>query len=40
MVTRDEMIKMGMDPNGALEITDPATGRRGFRVAIEVFQGQ
>ncbi|KAF2727229.1 hypothetical protein EJ04DRAFT_393297, partial [Polyplosphaeria fusca] len=37
MVTRDEMIKMGMDPNGALEITDPRTGKRGFRVAIEVF---
>ena len=37
MVSREEMIKMGLDPNGALEITDPATGKRGFRVAIEVF---
>ncbi|PMD25595.1 hypothetical protein NA56DRAFT_686143 [Hyaloscypha hepaticicola] len=37
MVSREEMIKMNLDPNGALEITDPATGKRGFRVAIEVF---
>lgn len=37
MVTREEMIKMKMDPEGALETTDPATGKRGFRVAIEVF---
>ncbi|TVY80567.1 Cyclochlorotine biosynthesis protein O [Lachnellula suecica] len=36
MVSREEMIKMNMDPNGALEITDPATGKRGFRVAVEV----
>ncbi|KAF2005670.1 hypothetical protein P154DRAFT_483134 [Amniculicola lignicola CBS 123094] len=37
MVSREEMLKMNMDPNGALEITDPKTGRRGYRVAIEVF---
>jgi len=37
MVSRAEMIKMGLDPKGALEITDPATGKRGYRVAIEVF---
>jgi hypothetical protein len=37
MVTREEMITMNMDPTGALEITDPATGKRGYRVAIEVF---
>ncbi|ORX96154.1 hypothetical protein BCR34DRAFT_443406, partial [Clohesyomyces aquaticus] len=37
MVTREEMLKMNMDPAGALEITDPQTGKRGFRVAIEVF---
>jgi len=37
MVTRDEMLKMNMDPTGALEITDPSTGKRGYRVAIEVF---
>jgi hypothetical protein len=37
MVSREEMIKMKLDPNGALEITDPATGKRGFRVAVEVF---
>ncbi|KAI0128648.1 hypothetical protein BJ170DRAFT_682434 [Xylariales sp. AK1849] len=37
MVSREEMMKMGLDPEGALEITDPATGKRGFRVAIEVF---
>ena len=37
MVSREEMIKMKLDPNGALEITDPATGNKGFRVAIEVF---
>ncbi|KAF1956841.1 hypothetical protein CC80DRAFT_392219, partial [Byssothecium circinans] len=37
MVSRDEMLKMNMDPTGALEVTDPKTGRRGYRVAIEVF---
>ncbi|KAJ4296818.1 hypothetical protein N0V90_006866 [Kalmusia sp. IMI 367209] len=37
MVTRDEMVKMNMDPEGALQVTDPATGKRGYRVAIEVF---
>ncbi|KAI6710416.1 hypothetical protein JHW43_007063 [Diplocarpon mali] len=37
MVSRDEMIQMKLDPDGALEITDPATGKRGFRVAVEVF---
>ncbi|KAH8673685.1 hypothetical protein BX600DRAFT_433300 [Xylariales sp. PMI_506] len=37
MISREEMIKIGLDPEGALEITDPATGKRGFRVAIEVF---
>lgn len=37
MVTREEMIKMNMDPEGALQVTDPATGKRGYRVAIEVF---
>ena len=37
MVSREEMIEMNLDPNGALEITDPATGKRGFRVSIEVF---
>ncbi|KAI9049771.1 hypothetical protein LZ554_005922 [Drepanopeziza brunnea f. sp. 'monogermtubi'] len=37
MVSREEMIKMNLDPHGALEITDPATGKRGYRVAVEVF---
>ncbi|KAK9423064.1 hypothetical protein SUNI508_04358 [Seiridium unicorne] len=37
MITREEMIKMGQDPKGALEITDPRTGKRGYRVAVEVF---
>lgn len=37
MVSREEMIKMGLDPEGALEITNPATGEKGYRVAVEVF---
>lgn len=31
------MIKMKLDPEDALEITDPETGERGYRVAIEMF---
>jgi hypothetical protein len=31
------MLKMNMDPTGALQVTDPKTGRRGYRVAVEVF---
>ncbi|KAK7965083.1 hypothetical protein PG996_000557 [Apiospora saccharicola] len=37
MISREEMIKMGLDPEGALEITNPATGEKGYRVAVEVF---
>jgi hypothetical protein len=37
MISRDEMIKMGLNPDGALEITDPRTGKHGYRVAVEVF---
>ncbi|CAI6285160.1 unnamed protein product [Periconia digitata] len=37
MVTKSELLKMNMDPTGALEVTDPKTGRHGYRVAIEVF---
>ncbi|KAF3024342.1 hypothetical protein E8E14_014085 [Neopestalotiopsis sp. 37M] len=37
MISREEMIKIGLDPEGALEITNPRTGKHGYRVAIEVF---
>jgi hypothetical protein len=37
MISREEMIKIGLDPKGTLEITDPRTGKRGHRVAVEVF---
>ncbi|KAG9244481.1 hypothetical protein BJ878DRAFT_421308 [Calycina marina] len=37
MVSKDEMIKMGHDPEGTLQITDPDTGKKGYRVAVEVF---
>ncbi|RDW72844.1 hypothetical protein BP6252_06751 [Coleophoma cylindrospora] len=37
MVSREEMIQMNLDPEGTLEITDPATGKKGYRVAVEVF---
>ncbi|KAI4597051.1 hypothetical protein KJ359_004964 [Pestalotiopsis sp. 9143b] len=37
MISREEMIKIGLNPEGALEITDPRTGKHGYRVAVEVF---
>ncbi|OTA66687.1 hypothetical protein K449DRAFT_420345 [Hypoxylon sp. EC38] len=37
MISREEMINLGLDPDSSLAITDPRDGRPGYRVAIEVF---
>ncbi|KAI1816765.1 hypothetical protein GGS20DRAFT_536118 [Poronia punctata] len=37
MISREEMVKLGLDPDISLNITDPRDGKPGFRVAIEVF---
>ncbi|OTB06921.1 hypothetical protein M426DRAFT_318631 [Hypoxylon sp. CI-4A] len=36
MISREEMIKLGLDPGSSLAITDP-DGNPGYRVAVEVF---
>ncbi|KAI1335471.1 hypothetical protein F5Y15DRAFT_397435 [Xylariaceae sp. FL0016] len=36
MISREEMIKLGLDPDNSLTITDP-NGKPGYRVAVEVF---
>ncbi|KAI0902254.1 hypothetical protein F4806DRAFT_31179 [Annulohypoxylon nitens] len=36
MISREEMINLGLDPDSALAITDP-NGKPGYRVAVEVF---
>lgn len=37
MISREEMIKLGLDPDTSLAITDPRDGKPGYRVAVEVF---
>ncbi|KAI1202570.1 hypothetical protein F5X97DRAFT_213795 [Nemania serpens] len=37
MISHEEMIKLGLNPNASLKITDPRSGKPGYRVAIEVF---
>ncbi|KAI1634148.1 hypothetical protein F4809DRAFT_543748 [Biscogniauxia mediterranea] len=37
MISREDMINLGIDPDVSLAITDPRTGKPGYRVAIEVF---
>ncbi|KAI5868033.1 hypothetical protein GGS23DRAFT_8141 [Durotheca rogersii] len=37
MISREEMLKLGLDPDVSLAITDPRDGRPGYRVAFEVF---
>lgn len=37
MISREEMIKLGLDPDTSLVITDTRTGKEGYRVAVEVF---
>ncbi|KAI1085723.1 hypothetical protein F5B20DRAFT_575231 [Whalleya microplaca] len=37
MISREEMIKLGLNPDTSLAITDPRNGKPGYRVAIEVF---
>ncbi|KAI0013687.1 hypothetical protein F4779DRAFT_348953 [Xylariaceae sp. FL0662B] len=36
-ISREEMIKLGLDPDSSLAITDPRSGEPGYRVALEVF---
>ncbi|KAI0180436.1 hypothetical protein GGR52DRAFT_243742 [Hypoxylon sp. FL1284] len=36
MISRDEMLNLGLDPDNSLAITDPS-GKPGYRVAVEVF---
>ncbi|KAI1777866.1 hypothetical protein F4818DRAFT_408156 [Hypoxylon cercidicola] len=37
MISREEMVNLGLDPDSSLAITDPRDGKPGYRVAIEVF---
>ncbi|KAI8966863.1 hypothetical protein F5Y11DRAFT_308370 [Daldinia sp. FL1419] len=37
MISREEMIKLGLNPDTSLAITNPRDGKPGYRVAIEVF---
>lgn len=37
MISAEEMAKINMPTENALLITDPNTGKKGYRVAVEVF---
>ncbi|KAI2630946.1 hypothetical protein GGR54DRAFT_177870 [Hypoxylon sp. NC1633] len=37
MISREEMINLGLSPDSSLAITDPRDGKPGYRVAVEVF---
>ncbi|KAI1117119.1 hypothetical protein F5Y14DRAFT_404880 [Nemania sp. NC0429] len=37
MISHEEMIKLGLNPATSLKITDPRSGKPGYRVAVEVF---
>ncbi|KAI0512697.1 hypothetical protein F5B22DRAFT_614882 [Xylaria bambusicola] len=37
MISHEEMISLGLDPETSLKITDPRNGKPGYRVAIEMF---
>ncbi|KAJ8119279.1 hypothetical protein ONZ43_g3738 [Nemania bipapillata] len=37
MISREEMINLGLNPDTSLKITDPRNGKPGYRVAVEVF---
>jgi len=37
MISHEEMLKLGLNPDISLKITDPRNGKPGYRVAIEVF---
>lgn len=36
MISQDELDRLGL-PRNSLKVTDPATGKEGYRAAVEVF---
>ncbi|KAI1807925.1 hypothetical protein F4811DRAFT_503743 [Daldinia bambusicola] len=37
MISREELVKLGLNPETSLAITDPRDGKPGYRIALEVF---